>query len=108
MRSRQHYIPIDDATEGMILGAPSNAVSGGAVQFSLPSGHSLTEENLRQLLVHQVEFIFVMKPDTRSDEQVAIDTAMAARRTLKIFEAADFSDANTAALFDQVLIYRSA
>jgi hypothetical protein len=47
-------------------------------------------------------------PDTRSDEQVAIDAAMAARRIIKIFESADFSDANTATLFDQVLCYRSA
>jgi hypothetical protein len=33
---------------------------------------------------------------------------MAARRIIKIFESADFSDANTATLFDQVLCYRSA
>ncbi len=108
MRTRHHYIPIVDAREGMVLGAPANAVSGGSVGFSLPTGHSLTEENLHQLQAHHVEFIFVLKPDARSDEQVAIDSAMAARRIIRIFESADFSDANTAALFDQVLAYRSA
>jgi hypothetical protein len=108
MRTRHHYIPIVEAKDGMVLGAPANAVSGGSVGFSLPAGHALTEENLNQLLAHRVEFIFVLMPDTRSDEQVAIDAAMAARRIIKIFEAADFSDANTAALFDQVLGYRSA
>ena len=108
MRSRQHYIPIIDAKEGMVLGAPANAVSGGSMSFSLPSGHALTEENLHQLLAHHVEYIFVLKPDTRTDEQVAIDAAMAARRIIKIFDGADFSDANMATLFDQVLTYRSA
>ena len=108
MRTRHHYIPIVDAREGMVLGAPANAVSGGSMSFSLPSGHALTEENLHQLLVHHVEYVFVLKPDTRTDEQVAIDAAMAARRIIKIFDGADFSDANTATLFDQVLTYRSA
>jgi hypothetical protein len=78
------------------------------MSFSLPSGHALTEENLHQLLAHHVEYIFVLKPDLRTDEQVAIDAAMAARRIIKIFDGADFSDANTATLFDQVLTYRSA
>jgi hypothetical protein len=108
MRTRHHYIPIVDAKEGMVLGAPANAVSGGSMSFSLPTGHALTEENLHQLQAHHVEFIFILIPDTRSDEQVAIDPAMAARRIIKIFDGADFSDANTAALFDQVLTYRSA
>lgn len=108
MRTRHHYIPIVDAKEGMLLGAPSNAVRGGSMSFSLPAGHALTDENLHQLVAHHVEFIFVLMPDTRSDEQVAIDAAMAARRIIKIFESADFSDANTATLFDQVLCYRSA
>jgi hypothetical protein len=108
MRTRHHYIPIVDAKAGMVLGAPANAVSGGSMSFSLPSGHALTEENLHQLLAHHVEYIFVLKPDLRTDEQVAIDAAMAARRIIKIFDGADFSDANTATLFDQVLTYRSA
>jgi hypothetical protein len=108
MRTRQQYIPIIDAKEDMVLGAPANAVSGGSMSFSLPAGHALTEENLHQLLAHHVEFIFVLMPDARTDEQVAIDAAMAARRVIKIFDTADFSDANTAALFDQVLGYRSA
>ena len=108
MRTRHHYIPIVDAKEGMVLGAPANAVSGGSLSFSLPSGHALTEENLHQLSAHHVEFIFVLQPDTRSDEQVAIDAALAARRIIRIIEAADFTDANMAALFDQVLAYRSA
>lgn len=108
MRKRHHYIPIVDAREGMVLGARANAVRGGSLNFSLPVGHALTEENLHQLIAHQVEFIFVLQSDTRTDEQVAIDAAMAARRIIRIFEGADFSDPNTATLFDQVLAYRSA
>lgn len=108
MRTRRYYVPIGEAREGMLLGAPANAVSGGSLSFSLPAGHALTEENLHQLIAHHVEFIFVLHPDSRTNEQVAIDAAMAARRIIKIFEGADFSDATTAFLFDQILRYRSA
>jgi hypothetical protein len=108
MRSRHHYLPIDEVEAGMVLGSDANAVTGGAESFSLPAGHTLTDDNLHQMVAHQVEFVFVVKPDTRTDEQVAVDSAQAARRMIRIFEGADFSDPNTAALFDQVLGFRSA
>lgn len=92
----------------MVLGAPVIVVRGGILRFSLPTGHALTEDNLHQLMVHQAEFVFVVEPDTRSDEQVAEDTAAAARRTLEIFDGADLTEPTMAALFDQVLGYRSA
>ena len=92
----------------MLLASPASAVSGGAVNFSLPRGHRLTEDNLHQLVAHSVEFIFVADEDFRSDEQVATDTAQVAGRVLRVFEGADLSDANLAALFDQVLAYRNA
>ena len=108
MRTRHHYIPLADAKVGMLLGAPANAVSGGAMSFSLPSGHALTEENLHHLEAHCVEFIFVDEPDSRTDEVVAVDTARVAGRVLRIFEGADLAEPNLAALFEQVLCYRNA
>ncbi len=108
MRTRTHFIPIVAAKEGMTLAAPVNVVSHGVLRFSLPSGYTLTEDNLHQLRVHHAEFIFVAEPDPRSDEQVAVDAAAAARRVMHIFSGADLTDPTVAALFDQILAYRSA
>ena len=108
MRTRPHYIPIIEAEAGMTLAAPVNVVSHGILRFSLPAGFTLTEDNLHQLRAHQAEFIFIAEPDPRSDEQVAVDAATAARRVMHIFSGADLTDPTMAALFDQVLAYRSA
>lgn len=108
MRTRTHYIPLLEAEAGMVLGAPVSVSTHGILRFSLPAGHTLTDDNLHQLAAHKAEFIFVAEPDTRSDEHVAVDAALAARRTMEIFAGADLTDPTMAALFDQVLGYRSA
>ncbi len=108
MRTRPHYIPSVEVAAGMVLGTPMVVSQHGVVRFSLPEGHVLTEDNLHQLRAHQAEYLFIAEPDTRSDEQVAEDAALAARRTMEIFAGADLTDPNMAALFDQVLAYRSA
>jgi hypothetical protein len=92
----------------MVLGDDANAVAGGAVCFSLPQDHVLTEENIRQLQAHKVEYIFVCAADTRSAAQIAEDAAEAAGRVLKIFSKTDLTEPCMAAMFDQVLAYRSA
>ncbi len=108
MRTRHHYIPIIEAQPGMVLSAPARVVERGMLSLELPAGHALTEENLQQLNAHHAEFMFVDLPDSRSDEQVAVDAALAAHRVMQIFEGADLTDPNMATLFDQVLGYRSA
>lgn len=108
MRTRTHYIPIVEAEAGMQLGTPVKVVNRGILRFSLPAGHTLSRDNLHQLTAHQAEFIFVAAPDERSDEQIAVDAALAARRTMEIFAGADLTDPTMAALFDRVLSYRSA
>lgn len=108
MRTRTRYIPIIEAEPGMVLGDPLKVASHGVLRFALPAGHVLTEDNLRQLTIHQAEFMFVAEPEARSDEQIAVDAALAARRTMEIFSGADLTDPTLAALFDQVLTYRSA
>lgn len=107
-RTRPHYIPIEEATVGMVLCAPTIISQHGIVRYSLPSGHPLTEDNLDQLRAHQAEYLFIATPDMRSDEQVAVDAALAARRVMEIFAGADLEDPTMAMLFDQVLAYRSA
>jgi hypothetical protein len=108
MRIRTRYLPVAEVVEGMVLAVPISATSHGILRFSLPAGHALTEDNLRQLVAHQVECVFVAEHDLRSDEQVAVDAAAAARRALEIFAGADLTDSTLAALFDQVLRFRSA
>ena len=108
MRARPRYLPLLEVRAGMMLGAPVRIVNGGVLRFSLPSEHTLTEDNLHQLIAQRAEFIFVAEPDTRSDEQVAVDAALAARRVMQIFSGADLTEPTMAALFDRVLAYRSA
>lgn len=108
MKTRRRYIPVADAQVGMTLAERTNIVERGFLNMTLPAGHTLTPENLSQLVAHHAEFIYVEQPDTRSDEQVAIDAALAARRVMQIFEGVDLSEPNMAAFFDQILVYRSA
>lgn len=108
MKTRPRYVPLGEAEAGMVLGAATNVVNHGVLRLSLPAGHQLTEQNLDQLRAHRAEFVFVAEPDVRPDEQVATDAAQAAHRVLEIFAGADLNDATMAALFDQVLTYRSA
>ncbi len=108
MRTRPRYLPLIEAEAGMVLGTPVHMARQGQLRYSLPAGHRLTEDNLCQLAAHRAEFIYVAEPDTRSDEEVATDAAQAAHRVLDIFSGADLADPTMAALFDQVLAYRSA
>lgn len=107
MRYRQEYVAIQAATPGMVLGAPANAVAAGAMVFSLPAGHVLTEDNIRQLDRHRVEFIVVSAPDLRTDSQIAEDRARTAGHLEKIFAGANLSEPCTTALYAQVLAFRS-
>lgn len=108
MRYRFQYLSTRQAKPGMVLGDDANAVAGGSVCFSLPQDHVLTEENIRQLQAHKVEYIFVCAADSRTDAQVAEDAAQAAARVMNVFSGADLTEPCMATLFDQVLAYRSA
>jgi hypothetical protein len=105
MRSRTFYLPIEDAKEGMLL---ADAVRDPFQMPLLPAGSLLSAENLRQLLAHGVDFICVSFPDARSAEEMAEQAAASAHEVRDIFSAADLSDPLMAALFNQVLMYRSA
>ena len=108
MRTRILYIPISEAEVGMTLSAPLNVVHRGRLNFTLPVGHVLTEENLQQLSAHFAEFMCVVQPDTRSDEVFAAEYALAVGRVTQIFEGADLSDPTMATLFKQVLGFRTS
>ncbi|NTV70353.1 MAG: hypothetical protein HGA71_09425 [Azonexaceae bacterium] len=108
MRSRTQYIPLNEAEAGMTLAAPLNVIQNRQTRFSLPAGHVLTADNLRQMAANRAEFIFIVEPDSRCDEDIALDTALVARRVMEIFSHADLSDPTAMALFDQILAYRNA
>jgi hypothetical protein len=104
MRTRKHYLPIAQATAGMVLAEPVQ----DAYQLTyLPAEVALTEEHLQQLSARHAEYICIAVPDERSDEQIATDTAMATQRVAKLFQRANVQDPTMAALLQQVLAYRS-
>lgn len=105
MRNRVKYIPAFEARQGMVL---AEAACDRYLRTVLPSGHQLSEENLSQLVAHQVELVCVTMRDVRTDEEVALEASTMAKQVLDAFEKADLSDPVTAALFNQVLTYRSA
>lgn len=107
MRNRRKYVSIHAAAAGMMLGAPANEVTAGALVFSLPAGHVLTEDNMHQLHQHKVEFIVVSIPDQRTDDEIAEEHARTAERIRQLFAGANLSDPCTATLLDQVLAFRS-
>jgi hypothetical protein len=105
MQTRTRYLPIENASAGMLL---AEAVKDIFQRVLLPSGSTLTPENLQQLQAHTVEFICVSYEDTRSPEEIAVHSAATARSVMAIFASADLSRPVMAALFNQVLTYRSA
>jgi hypothetical protein len=108
MKTRHHFLPIEDARPGMIISAAMQVAEHGYLSMTLPAGQTLTQENLNQLIAHHAEFVDVDLEDQRTNEQIAVDTALSARRLLEIFAGADLSVPHMAAFFDQILVYRSA
>lgn len=105
MRTRTRYLPIESASEGMVL---AEAVRDAYQRSIQPGGSSLTAENIQQLQAHGVEFICVRYADTRPAEEIAVHSAETARQVMDIFSLADLSQPVMARLFNQVLMYRSA
>ena len=105
MRTRTRYLPIDAAQEGMLL---AESVKDRYQRSLFPAGVELTANNIAQLLAHQVEFVCVLTHETRTSEQISVDTATTAHRMLSIFKSADLTQPVMAALFNQVFLYRSA
>ncbi len=104
MRTRNRYIVIAEATQDMVLAEP---VQDRYRITLLPAGAVVSQENLQQLAAHQIEFICIAQPDARTDAEIARSASDSAREVLDIFARADLSDPLMAALFDQVLLYRS-
>lgn len=106
-RQRLLYLPFNEIQPGMVLGEAVSLSNRNIMRFSLPAGHELSDDNVRQLAVHCAEFVCVALPDTRSDEELAHDAEMAAARVQRTFAGADLSQPALAALYQCVLAFRS-
>lgn len=106
MNHRLRYLPLSDVAEGMVLGAQLVLAGHGVVRFSLPAGHALTEANLRQLAIHQAEFVCVLEADSRTDQEREQEVADHERRLARIFRSADLTAPAVAGLYQAVLAYR--
>jgi len=106
METRLRYLPITDATEGMILGAPVVLSEQGINSFKLPAGHALTETNIHQMALRHAEFICIEVPDERSPEEREAEWAVEEMRVNQIFRAADLNDPIMARLHAAVLNFR--
>lgn len=107
MNIRQRYLPISEVTAGMVLGAPLTLVEHGLKTFSLPAGHRLTEENLRQIAVHHGEFACIEVPELRSEAEIEEQLRQATEKLDRIFAKADRSNSAVEGLYQAVLRYRS-
>lgn len=106
MDTRLHFLPIADAEEGMVLGAPVVLPEHGVSDFSLPAGHTLTDSNIHQMAVRHAEFICIELPDERTPEEREAEWAMNEMRLQQIFRAADLEDPTMARLYQAVLTFR--
>lgn len=106
METRLRYLPIADAVEGMVLGAPLVLSEHGINTFSLPVGHALTESNIRQMNVRHAEFVCIQIPDERTLEERDAEWAASETRLRYIFRSADLKNPVMSRLYETVLAFR--
>jgi hypothetical protein len=108
MATRTRHLALQDLQPGMTLVQDLTLVEHGIVTYSLPSGHVLTQENLRQLASHHAVCVRVEQEDTRTDTQREADAQRQAGRLKMIFRHADLGAPESQALFQVLLAHRSA
>ncbi len=106
MKTRLRYLPISDAREGMILGAPVVLSANGVSNFTLATGHELTESNINQMAVRNAEFVCIEEPDERSEAEREAEWAIEEMRLNHIFRAADLTLPSMARLHAAIFAYR--
>lgn len=108
MRKRNKYIPLYEAEPGMILGAPVRLIRQGQLVLSFSKGQELTQASIEQLMAHGAESLPILTPDHRTPEQKRADQEAALQRVNAIFDGARLDEPMMGALYNQVLLYRSA
>lgn len=108
MNYRCRYLPLQEVEAGMILYRALRIAKNGVLRFSLPQDYVLTVDNLRQLSIHQAEFVPIRIEDERSEETLLEASAHEEARLRQIFANADFQQPAIAHLFNAVLAYRKS
>ena len=107
MATRIRYLPIEDVTPGMVLGAPLVVAEMGVTTFTLPAGHPLTDSNLAQLAQRNAEWACIEEQDERSDGERAADLQATRAHLDGLFVPAERDKPAIVALYEAVLRYRS-
>ena len=107
MPERLRFLSMAEVVEGMVLGKPLVVTKQRIIDFTLPAGHALTETNLRQMRLRQVEFVCIRAEDERTEAEREAELAADAERLTRIFSQADLRDPALAGLHAAVLAYRS-
>ncbi len=108
MTMRCRHVTLAQACAGMVLHSSVSIFFHGIKRCFFPANHRLTEGNLKQLATHRIEFLVISEIETRSPEEILSDTAEATGRVKTIFAGADLAEPTMAALYTQVLAFRSA
>lgn len=106
MATRIRYLPIEDVTSGMVLGAPLAIAELGVTTFTLPAGHQLTDSNMAQIAQRNAEWACIEEEDPRSDEQRAVELQATRAYLDSTFGQIDGDQSAMAALCDAILRYR--
>lgn len=107
MATRIRYLPMEEVTDGMVLGAPLIVTDHGVTSFMLPSGHVLTESNMAQIAQRNAEWACIEEADSRSDDERAADLSAIRMHQEALFARSDRRQPAVASLFEAVLKYRS-
>lgn len=106
MDTRLKFVPISEAEEGMVLGAPVVLPEHGVSNFNLPAGHTLTDSNLHQMAIRKAEFVCIEIPDERTPEEREAEWGINEMRLQQIFSTANLEDPATGRLYQAVLAFR--
>ena len=102
MRMRLKSIPLALAKPGMKVGKPVLNPQGQAL---IHEGVVLTESSLLSLLKRQIQFIYVLIEELRSEDELAVERVKTVDRLNVLFRGADRAP-SLESLHQSILAYR--
>ena len=108
MNIRTRFLPVNELQVGMLTARALIVVEHGLVSYSLPADHTLTQQNIGQLTLHDAICICVTHQDTRSQDEISAFVEGQSERMRIIFKPTDLAQPANRTLFDALSAYRSA
>jgi len=105
MRIRHTFIAISEAKPGMRLARPVSKVFHHRL-FQLQAGIELTEEQIHQIAMRDIQCLVVEESDPRDEAELETDRARIEAETQRIFSEADLSQPAVAGLYQATLEHR--